>query len=506
MCEHSDQLRCSGPDWGIYLYAPVADYISRHGDFRGGSQYDSNWADWRAEANHGGGHPERPELPTPSNIPDEHGAPMREMKTAIPVASEQLQWRSHSKRGFSLVELLVAMAVFVIVSGAAFSLFGQQAGLVTQQQNFSGVNIGLRNAMSQMEVDMGGAGGNLLAGVIGAQPFYFSVILNNNIPGTAATCAPNTTTWAYPIASACFDSLTILSPNDSLAKPCGSPAVPTPPLNLFAPANLSAASTIQANDAINAANNAADLACFKSGDEILLVQPSTGAACDLSGIAVHYCMNVAKLTADSTVVGGKINLQLSASGAQASDPLGIVYQPGGVTYFTAAMANLFPSSSSYAVDLGTGSNAVTYAVQANPSNAADPQLVRCPTTLCTNANAQVVTDQVIGFKVGADLWNGKALGVTGAGDIANFTYDGTKYCSDAISGVDCTAAFPSAYDPYDFTLVRAVRVSLIARTTPKTDTTLHTLFLNGFDNGPYLVQQAGAVVDLRNLSNVDSTN
>ncbi len=84
-----------------------------------------------------------------------------------------------------------------------------------------------------------------------------------------------------------------------------------------------------------------------------------------------------------------------------------------------------------------------------------------------------MTDQVIGFKVGADLWNGKALGALGAGDIANFTYDGTKYCSDAISGVDCTVTPPTTYDPYDFTLVRAVRASLIARTTPKTDTTLH---------------------------------
>jgi prepilin-type N-terminal cleavage/methylation domain-containing protein len=431
---------------------------------------------------------------------------MREMKKAIPATSEQLQRRSHSKRGFSLVELLVAMAVFVVVSGAAFSVFGQQAGLVTQQQNFSGVNIGLRNAMSQMEVDMGGAGGNLLAGT-SAQPFYFSVILNNNIPGTAATCAPNTATWSYPIASACFDSLTILSPNNSLAKQCPMPlGVPAPPLNLSAAANLSAASTVLANDAINAANNSADIACFKSGDEILLVQPSTGTACDISTVAVHYCMNVAKLTADATVVGGVINLPLSATGAQSSDPLGIVYQPGGVTYFTDAMAAHFPSVSSYAVDLGTGSNAVTYAVQANPANAADPQLVRCPATLCTNANAQVVTDQVIGFKVGADLWNGKALGVVGAGDIANFTYDGTKYCSDAIAGVDCTVASPSQYDPYDFTLVRAVRVSLIGRTTPRADATLHTVFLNGFDSGPYLVQQAGAVVDLRNLSNVDSTN
>jgi hypothetical protein len=132
-------------------------------------------------------------------------------------------------------------------------------------------------------------------------------------------------------------------------------------------------------------------------------------------------------------------------------------------------------------------------------------LVRCPGTVCTATNGQVVTDQVIGFKVGADLWNGRPVGATGT-DIANYNYNGSTYCSDAIAGVDCTAAPPSQYDPYDFTLVRAVRVSLIGRMTPGSDQTLHAQFLNGFDNGPYLVQQASTVVDLRNLSNVDSTN
>ena len=428
---------------------------------------------------------------------------MKNMKTGISSNSESLRGLSHAKQGFSLVELMIAMAVFVLVAGAAFSLFGQQASVATQQQTLSGVNIGLRNAMSQVEMDMAGGGGNLLAGVPNASPFYLSVIVNNNVAGVAANCAPDTTTWAYPIASACFDSLTILSPNNSLVKPCG--AAQAPALALTASANLSAATTAQANDAINAGNNAADITCFKSGDEILFLQPATAAACDVSGVAIHYCMNVAKLTADATVVGGVINLQVNATGAQSSDPLGIIYQAGGGTYFTNSLADNFPSPSSYAVNLGTGSNAVTYAVLANAANASDPQLMRCPGTACTNANAQVVTDQVIGFKVGADLWNGRPVGATGT-DIANYNYKGTTYCTDAIAGVDCTANPPAAYDPYDFTLVRAVRVSLIGRTTPNTDKTVHTVFLNGFDNGPYLVQQASAVVDLRNLSNVDSTN
>jgi prepilin-type N-terminal cleavage/methylation domain-containing protein len=433
---------------------------------------------------------------------------MRKVKTAIPASSVPLRGTSHACRGFSLVELMIAMAVFVVVAGAAFSLFGQQASIATQQQSLSGVNIGLRNAMSQTEMDMAGGGGNLLAGAPANTPaFYLSVIVNNNMPGTAATCTPNTTTWAYPIASACFDSLTILSPNNSIVKQCAAIGAQTPPLNLAANANLSAASTVTANDAISAGNNAADIACFKNGDELLFITPAAnGGACDVSTIIIGQCINVATLTSDATVAGGVINLQVSATGAQSSDPLGIMYQPGGVTYFTDLLSVQFKHSTpaAYIVDLGTASNAVTYAVLANPANANDPQLVRCPGTACTSANAQVVTDQVIGFKVGADLWNGKSP-TTGT-DIANYNYNGATYCSDAISGVDCTTISPLPLDPYDFTLVRAVRVSLIARTTPRSDATLHTVFLNGFDNGPYLVQQESSVVDLRNLSNVDSNN
>jgi len=428
---------------------------------------------------------------------------MKNVNTGISSNSESRHGRFHAQRGFSLTELIIAMAVFVVVAGAAFSLFGQQAEIATQQQNLSGVNVGLRNGISQMEMDMAGGGGNLLSGVVNATPFYMSVIINNNIPGVAATCTPNTTNWSYPIPSACFDSYTILSPNNSLAKPCTTAGgVQAPPLTLVTATqvNVSTAQTVQANDANNVtANNTADASCYKSGDEVLLLQFSTS-ACDVSVVQLHYCMNVATLTHDATA-GVPITLQLSAADTQADDPMGIMYTPGGLTYFANSQANLYPNGS-YIVDIGTGSNAITYAVMANPSNANDPQLVRCPGMSCTTANAQVVTDQLIGFKVGADLWNAKNASAT---DIANYIYNGAQYCSDAQAGVDCTVSPPVAYDPYDFTLVRAVRVSLIGRTNPLINPT-GAVFLNGFDNGPYFVQQAATVVDLRNLSNVDSTN
>ncbi len=443
------------------------------------------------------------------------------VKTAIPVSSEPLRGPSHAMKGFSLTELLIAMTVFLLVAGAAFTLFGQQAGVATQQQNLSGVNIGMRNAMSQMEMDMSGAGGNLLAGVPNAPPFYFSVIINNNLPGVAASCAPNTTNWSYPIASACFDSLTILSPNNSLAKPCTTAGgTQAPVLVINDPGNgqesLSTSSIMWGDDPNNPGNSTTltnDTSCFNSGDELLVIQipsnPQAPITCDVNNNLFNYCMNVVTLTKDAQVSGSKIELQHNPTGA-GSDPLGIIYDATGITNFTNSLGTGF-SDGAYIVDLGTGPKAVTYSVQANPANANDPQLVRCLGTSCTSTNQQVVADQIIGFKVGADLWNNKQANAT---DIANYIYNAAHYCSDSIQTsagppptyVDCTVNPPALYDPYDFTLVRAVRVSLIGRTTPRMDPTLHSFFLNGFDNGPYLVQQAAVVVDLRNLSNVDSTN
>jgi Tfp pilus assembly protein PilW len=415
------------------------------------------------------------------------------------------------------MELMIAMAIFTLVAGAAFSLFGQHAKMVTQQQNLSGVNIGMRNAMAQMEMDLSGAGGNLLANVNNAPPFYFSVIINNNLPNVAATCTPNTTNWSYPASSACYDSLVILSPNNSLAKPCTTAGGTQAPVLVIGngPVNVSAATTLGGNDPNNpgvAATLTADATCFKNGDELLVLTIPTNQhvpnTCDVIVDLYNFCLNVVTLTADASVSGGLVQLSTSAAGSSSTDPLGIVYEAGGQTNFNKALHNNF-ANGDYIVDLGTGSNAVTYSVLANPANANDPQLVRCPGTVCTSANDQVVADQVIGFKVGADLWNN---GQANATDIANYIYNGNHYCSDAIQTapgppptyVDCTVNPPAQYDPFDYTLVRAVRVSLIGRTTPRTEPTLNTQFFNGFDNGPYLVQQASVVVDLRNLSNVDS--
>lgn len=417
---------------------------------------------------------------------------------------------AQGKRGFSLVELLVSMAVFLIVAGGAFSLFDKHAKLVTRQQNLSGVNIGLRNAMSQLEMDLAGAGQNMLAGVVNAQPFGLGVIIQNNVPGTAAACAPNTATWAYPVPSSCFDSLTILNP-----KPCttaGGTIAPVLVVNENANGNnqvsvaVSNSSILWADDPNNSGNAASlanDSTCYKAGDELLVVSMGNGAQPQCvpgnPGSAFSYCMSYIVLTKDGAANGNGIQLQHNPTGANA-DPLGLFATTMGGNNFNKAngLNYAFPNGS-YIIDLGTGGNNITYAVRANPNNPSNPQLLRCLGVTCTAANSQVLTDQVIGFKVGAALWDNKAVGAT---DIANYFYNSANYCNGAINNADCTQVPPPPNDPNDFSLIRAVRISMIGRTTPASDVTV-SRFQNGFDNGPYWVQQASVVVDLRNMSNND---
>lgn len=418
-------------------------------------------------------------------------------------------------RGFTMIELLVAMAVFLIIAGTAFSLFAQHAALAAHQENLSGVNIGARNAMAQLQIDLAGAGANLLSSVTNAQPFSMGVIIQNNVPGVATACAPNTTTWAYPLSSACFDSLSVVN-----LKPCttgsgGGATAPVLVINDTAPPENLNTNTLTYADDPNASGNVAaltaDATCYKSGDELLIVSLPTSPTNEPTCAAgqFNYCITAVKLTADSSEVAqpavklthtltGSAGAAAGCPGVSCSDPLGVV----GSSNYQNALAKSFVNSTTYIINLGTGSNDITYGVLANPSNASDPQLVRCLGAVCTAGNSQVITDQVVGFKVGAALWDNGSASAT---DIANYFYDGSKYCTDAIAGADCTTVPPPANDAYDFTLVRSIRVSMVARTTPQLDPTL-AKFANGFDGGPYLVQQASVVVDLRNMTIPDFGN
>jgi prepilin-type N-terminal cleavage/methylation domain-containing protein len=411
-----------------------------------------------------------------------------------------------SARGFALAEMLVAMAVFLIVASAAFSLFNQHETVVIQQQSLSSVNIGLRNAMSQLEMDLAGAGQNLLGGVttngIPVAPFGLGAIVQNNVPGTAPACAADTSSWAYPVSSACFDSLQIMS-----MKQCGGVNAPVLAINDGAGSEtMSSNATIVAIDTNAAGVLATDQTCYSTGDELLILLTNNTANPPVCGSAANsnFCMTVVTLTGNSSVVGATLHLphtlagaggvSAGCPGASCSDPLGITIGNQG-NNFSNALGTTF-SNGAYVVNLGSGGNDIWYSVLANPSNPTDPQLMRCVGAACTAATGQVVADQVVGFKVGAGLWNNQQASAT---DIASYFYNSIKYCNGGINGANCTTTPPPVNDPGDFSLIRSVRISMISRTQPKVNQTFAQI-KNGFDGGPYLVQQASVVVDLRNMS------
>jgi hypothetical protein len=165
----------------------------------------------------------------------------------------------------------------------------------------------------------------------------------------------------------------------------------------------------------------------------------------------------------------------AANGTNASttnDPLQItVNQDTAAGTYQNTMLGTSFCSGSPTTDFVLRLTPVQYSV--DTSNSADPQLVRKQ-----NGTTQVLADQVIGFKVGATLFNG-----------------GT--------GTDSTAYdFKNSDYLNNYTLVRSVRISLIGRTVPVSDPTYH--FRNTFDGGPYLIQGVSVIVNPRNMSMSDN--
>jgi prepilin-type N-terminal cleavage/methylation domain-containing protein len=416
-------------------------------------------------------------------------------------------------RGFTVIELMVAMVVFLVVAGTAFSVFDQHMQMITHQESLSGVNLALRSASGQLQMDLQGAGQNLLGTVPpdGSLIFSTGVIIQNEVPsvqgGTAPACTPAATTWAYPNPSACFDSLTIFGPQKCAANVSTGEA---PVLALVSNVNVVSATSLTASDP-NLGVPATDATCFHAGDELLLIQQPTGGT--LPGCVAEpftFCIGEVELSAAPTVSGSNLSFSFTSTGSNGAptgcpgssctDPQQILYNPvTSGTNFTNSIQYYFTSGSTYLVDVGGSTSAITYSVVVNPSNSADMQLERCNAGSCA-----VLADEVIGFKVGAILWSNESADQP---DMANYFFDPSQYCYDPTGVVNCNSLpLPTnGKDPYDYSLIRAVRISLIGRTAPSQDPTLNN-FANGFDGGPYLIQQASTVVDLRNMTIGDYQN
>ena len=396
--------------------------------------------------------------------------------------------------GFTMIELMVSMAIFLIISSVAFRLFSMQQTSASILRDDVGLNLALRNAVTQLQLDVSNAGAGYYQNVnIPNWPVGVTII--NNVIASGSTCVSGGN-----YSSTCFDTMNIIAA-----------ASPTtyPPVNASdstggsgtsncsntysasSPAYAYTQAAVVNGTTWTLANTAAE---FKAGDQLLFLK-NDGSK-----------MTTVVLTANGAVSGSAVKLTFNPTKNDgtntygSNDPLDITTCHGDIpctasTNFTTQycgsdyIIKLAPIT--YLVCAGPGSNA-TYCNTANNSpDIADPKLTRIQ-----NGTANTVMEQVIGFRVGASIWN------TSSGYDTSTTYQYNSACYTYVptAGVpapsSCTSDGNSVF--YNFTLVRSVRASLVARTTPNLNA--QYTFKNTFDGGPYQVEGTTIVVNPRNMS------
>jgi prepilin-type N-terminal cleavage/methylation domain-containing protein len=263
--------------------------------------------------------------------------------------------------GFTMIELMVSMAVFLVIGGTAISLFSQHAKLFNDQQGTVGLNISLRNALSQIENDTVQAGNG----------FYGSLSTANTPVGITINNS-----------AGAFDSFYVIQ----AGTPFGVPIDPATPCNI---STTSGAVTLAPQAGITTLN-------FPAGTEVLFMN---GAGSQ---------MTVAKLLS-STAVGTKINLTYTPTNGAPSHPANDGTNSSTNDIFGLTWANnpatltssFCPTFGDYVVPLTW----VQYSVNAQN------QLIRTNST--QPLTPDVIADQIIGFKVGAATYQGAGLSSAG---------------------------------------------------------------------------------------------
>lgn len=356
--------------------------------------------------------------------------------------------------GFSLVELMVAMFIFVIISGAAIRLVQKHAPMATAQQNQAGLNFNIRNAVAQMQVDVVNAGTGYYAGAnIPAWPIGMTILNCGDIVNGCNALTGNATCYnalTFTYGQGCFDTLNVIASDPTVP--------PSHPSDIGANCVSTTSSTLFANPT-GSTTDAQLAAAFHNGDELLLVK-SDGSQ-----------MTTVNLTKDGGVSGNKVQLQHNPTGADGSNSTDFF----GIANSTDAnkLGTQFCTT-----DWILKVSVISYSVDA--SNPANPQLVRS----INGASPVVIADQIIGFKIGAMTWN------TTAND------DRSTYLFNAPAASPSNGCTSNCGYSNDWSLIRSILVSVIARTPANPADP----FRNSFDGGPYKVQSVSVVINPRNLS------
>ena len=159
--------------------------------------------------------------------------------------------------GFTLIELLVSLAVFLVIGGVALQLVSKNLPLYNRQQSATALNIGLRSAVAQLQLDMVNSGTGFYVGAsIPSWPIGLSVI--NNVPSSSCY---DPATKIY--GSSCFDTLNVIA-----ADPSTAPSHPNPP---GASCVSTSTSSILFADPPPGVTAAAYASHFADGDQVMVV-------------------------------------------------------------------------------------------------------------------------------------------------------------------------------------------------------------------------------------------
>jgi len=368
-------------------------------------------------------------------------------------------------KGFSLLELMVAVAIFILASASSLMLFSRLDTTANQQQGMVGLNIGIRNAAGQLQLDLANAGTGYYVGYnIPSWPVGVTII--NNVPAAGTSCY-NATTNSY--TANCFDQINILAVANSTTYP---------PIN--------ATDSSGANGTSNCSNTSKGVAYGQAATGLTL---AATAAKYVSGAQLLFLTSTGQsvtavvLTQAPTVVGSAVKFTFNATNTDGTNT-GANWKTNDPLDITACDGNTCPTPNNFGDQFCGGDwilqlAPITY--QVSTANQRDPQLQRVQ-----GGTTTVVMDQILGFKVGVTIWNSVTDSLP-----TQYNYNAAQYNANNTS--------PPPYDSaYLFSRVRSVRVSLIARTQPSTDPSF--TFRNPFDGGPYVVQGASVVVNPRNLS------